>query len=111
LTNVLQLVPDKLVIVLDMAPYHRKRIPGTVMPKKSWRKDRIVEWFNLTFVPLQKNVKDWREIKIASLITLSPLYPVKEEFVVEQLARECGKDVKILFLLVAHCELNPIELI
>ena len=107
--NVVQLLPDKSVIVLDMAPYHRNRITGTAMPRKSWLKSRIVEWFELTFVPMPENVTTFHQK--ASLIKLSKDYPVKEELVVEELARNSGKDIKVLFLPVGHCELNPIELV
>jgi hypothetical protein len=36
---------------------------------------------------------------------------VKSKFIIEKLADECGKEVKILWLPPAHCEFNSIELI
>jgi len=36
---------------------------------------------------------------------------IPEVYVIEEMAANCEKDVKILWLPVAHCELNPIELI
>ena len=109
--NVLTIIPDKSVIVLDMAPYHRKRVPGTIMPKMSWLKSKIVEWFLHHHIILPENVDSFYDLTKASLIQLSLAYPVKEEYYVDHLVRDCGKDVKLLFLPVGHCELNPIELI
>jgi len=108
--KVVKLIPEKSVIIIDRVPYHRDRVIGTVMPKLHWRKDRIVAWFEQHKVPLPNLVQAYMELTKASLIELSKKYPVQEKFTV-QIVEDSEKDVKVLFLPVAHCELNAIELI
>jgi len=45
------------------------------------------------------------------LLAISKKSPLKTKYVIEKLAEECGKDVKVLWLPPAHCEFNAIELI
>jgi len=47
----------------------------------------------------------------SALIELSKKYPLQERYVVDDLVKKSGKDIRILFLPPAHCELNPIELV
>jgi len=42
---------------------------------------------------------------------LAKQHKVQLKFVIGEKAEKCGKDVKGMWLPVAHCELNPIELI
>jgi transposase len=109
--KVLPVLPDKSIIVMDQAPYHRTRVPDTVMPRTYWLKQRIVDWLLDHHVPFPDHVTDLNDMTKASLLELSKKHPVKERFVVEDIVRNSGKDVRILWLPVAHCELNPIELI
>jgi hypothetical protein len=48
---------------------------------------------------------------IPVLRLLSKKYKLEPKYFVEEMIEKCGKDIKLLWLPVAHCELNPIELI
>jgi len=109
--RVVHLIPEKSVVVLDQASYHKERVKGTVMPKMHWRKAEILEWFEGRDYELPFYIRSIDMLTKASLIELSKRYPVKEKFVAEQIVEESGKDIKILWLPVSHCELNPIELV
>jgi hypothetical protein len=71
----------------------------------------MIEWMKKNKVPLPELVTEFLDMNKASLIELSKKYPQKERYVIIDLVEKSGKNVKILFLPVAHCELNPIELI
>jgi len=81
------------------------------MPKTYWRKGQIVEWLISHAVPLPDGVINFNELTKASMIVLSKNYEIQERFIIDDLVRDCGKDVKLLWLPVARPELNNIELI
>ncbi|OXA46169.1 hypothetical protein Fcan01_18959 [Folsomia candida] len=109
--KILSLVPPKSVLVLDQAPYHRKRVEGTLMPNMAWLKQKIVDWVVQHDIRLPEGVESFHKLTKSSLIELAKSKPVKPKFIVEKLAEESNKDIKILWLPPAHCEFNPIELI
>lgn len=109
--KILSLVPDKSVLVLDQAPYHKKRVEGTIMPTMAWLKGDIIAWLEKQHVELPGNASTFQVFTKPQLIQLSKQKPVKPKYIVEDLAEKCGKEVKVLWLPVAHCEFNPIELV
>lgn len=109
--KVLTLVPDKSVLILDQAPYHKKRVEGTIMPTMAWLKADIISWLQKQNIEIPDGISSFICLTKSQLILLSKLKPVKPKFIVEDLAERCGKDVKVLWLPVAHCEFNPIELV
>jgi len=109
--KLVDLLPPKSVIVLDRASYHRKKIPGSGMPTTSWRKAIIIEWLQNHNVPLPNNVSRFEELTRPSLLKLSKNYPTESKYEIEAIAERSGKSIHVLWLPVAHCELNPIELI
>lgn len=77
----------------------------------SWLKANIVKWLQDHCVELPHGISHFNCLTKPHLIQLSKTRPVKPKYIVEDLAEKCGKDVKVLWLPVAHCEFNPIELI
>src|SRR5207237_3108264 len=114
-TKVLPRLPIKAVIVLDQAPYHKNRVEFSGMPKISSINAKIVQWFAIHNIDTPPDISDLNQLTKAGLITLSKQFPVKERLVIQDIVDdfnlENGTDVKLLFLPVAHCELNPIEIV
>jgi hypothetical protein len=104
--KLLKAVKNKTVIVLDQAPYHRLRVPNSITPKIWWKKADIIA--NLQSRNIE--IPPGRCFK-RTLLELSDSQPVTVKYIVQDLAEKSGKEIKILWLPVAHCELNPIELI
>jgi len=111
LCEVVRLVPEKSVIVLDQAPYHRRKVPETMNPRSYWNKPQISEWMKRNNIPNPPLVQDPMQMTKASMLKLCKQYHHEEKYIIDQIIEESGKDVKLLFRPVAHCELNPIELI
>ncbi len=101
------------VVVLDQAKYHRRVTDDTRNPTTAWRKRQIIDWLKKQNVPVPDDayIDEFTDMTVAELRNLAKKYPIKKKFVVERIVEESGKDVKILWLPVAHCELNPIELV
>ena len=114
-TKVLPRLPDKSVIVLDQAPYHRNRVEFSGMPKMSWVKAKIIQWFAIHNIDTPPDVTDLNIYTKAGLIALSKKYPQEERLVIEDIIEDYNLEncanIKLLFLPVAHCELNPIEIV
>lgn len=109
--RILELLPQKSVIVVDLAPYHRKRVESSIMPNSAWRKQRIIDWLVQKGVQKPAFVTHFEKLTKVSLIQLAKCHPVKTKYVIEELAEQTGKDIKVLWLPPGHCELNPIELV
>lgn len=77
----------------------------------AWLKQKIVDWVVQHDIRLPEGVESFHKLTKSSLIELAKSKPVKPKFIVEKLAEESNKDIKILWLPPAHCEFNPIELI
>lgn len=87
------------------------QVEGTTMPTMAWLKSKIIEWLELHRIPLPVGVNNFNMLTKPSLIKLSKDHPVRPIFVVEQLAEQSGKEIRILWLPPAHCEFSPIELV
>jgi len=109
--KVLELLPEKSAIVLDQAPYHTMVDPATRNPCISWKKDRIIAWTTDNNVPLPVGVQTYEKMTKAELIAQATPYFKTPEKRLEQMVKLNRPDVELVWLPVAHCELNPIELI
>ncbi|CAD6216031.1 GSCOCG00011240001-RA-CDS, partial [Cotesia congregata] len=110
--KVLQVLPDKSVIILDQAPYHKMLDPEFRNPTTGWRKQKIIEWLVNRPVPLPQNINEFADLTKNELLQLAKLYRYPPQYLLEKIAQEKrGNEVKLLWLPVAHCEYNPIELI
>ncbi|XP_062520191.1 uncharacterized protein LOC134195205 [Corticium candelabrum] len=90
------------VIVLDNAPYHNSVVEK--VPTKSSRKKEMQEWLTRKRIPFSdKDLKKDLFAKIQLSVPNRKLYATNEA------AKACGHIV--LRSPVAHCELNPIELV
>lgn len=113
--QVLLRLPEKSAIVLDQAPYHTMQDPQTRNPTMSWKKDDIIHWLIVNHVepPVEENgYQDlYEELTKTELIELGRCKFKPFKYLLDNLIDISGKDVKLLWLPVAHCELNAIELI
>lgn len=109
--KVLLLVPNKSVLVLDQAPYHRKRVETTINPTTSWRKQLIIDFLERNNVPKPLGINQFKEWTRPKLLNLARQNRIPTKFVVEDLCEKSGKEIKVLWLPPAHCEFNAIELI
>lgn len=111
LGEVLKLIPDKSVIVLDQASYHKRITEETKNPTTAFRKQEIIDWLTAHDIPLPNGFSEFSKMTVPMLLALARQNKMTPLYVVEKMARDSGKDVKLLWLPVAHCELNAIELI
>jgi transposase len=109
--EVLDLVPDKSVLVFDQASYHRTKTEESRNPTTLWRKANVIQWLLNHGVSVPEEYESFHKMTLPVLRQLARLHRVEEIYVIEDMAKKSKKDVKILWLPVAHCELNPIELI
>lgn len=109
--DVLDLMPYHSVLVLDQAKYHKEVTSETQNPTAKWNKAKIIEWLRRRNCELPEGVESFEKLKVPELRKLAKTCHLTAKYIVEQLAEETGKDIKILWLPVAHCELNPIELV
>jgi len=77
----------------------------------SWRKQKMIDWLESRNIPVPTKYASFEKMVKVELLNLAGKHKVQTKFCIEQLAEECEKDVKILWLPPAHCELNPIELV
>ncbi|OXA43917.1 hypothetical protein Fcan01_21134 [Folsomia candida] len=101
--KIVGLVPDKSVLVLNQAPYHKKRVKDSIMPTMAWLKADILAWFERNAIPLPENVSNFCTMTKQTLIALSKKYPKPKKFIVEEIAEASGKNIRILWLPPAHC--------
>lgn len=109
--KVLGLLPQKSAIVIDQAPYHTMVDPATKNPNMSWKKDQIVSWIEEKRLPLPLNIANYYQMTKAELIFHATPHFKTPERKLDQMVKRLRPDVEILWLPVAHCELNPIELV
>jgi hypothetical protein len=97
------------VLVLDRAPYHRRITDETKRATKSMKKSELIAHLLRHKHPLDAYTEEGlRALTRDVLFTLCEERQPRPRFKVEELAEVYG--IKILFLPVAHPELNPIEL-
>lgn len=99
--NVIQLLPEKSVIVMDNAPYHS--VFSERLPNMSWRKDQIVSWLNEKTI-----VHDPNKIKLELIKIVKQHESIYKKYIVDELAKL--HEQIVLRLPPYHCVLNPIEM-
>jgi len=109
--EVLEEIPDKSVVVVDQASYHKMVTEETRNPTTNWRKAAVIEWLVAQNVRVPSGFDEFRQMNLPGLRALAKQHRVQLKYVIEEMADKCRKDVKVMWLPVAHCELNPIELI
>lgn len=110
-SEVLVAIPNKSVIVVDRAKYHRRVTDETKNPTTQWRKQDIIDWLKNKQISVPEPFSEFQEMTVPMLRNIAKKYPIENKLVIEKMADESGKDIKILWLPVAHCELNAIELV
>lgn len=113
--RILVRLPQKSVLVVDQAPYHTMQDPVTKNPRMNWRKKEIIDWLVKRHVE-PPVLEDGSQEKYESLTKTELIEMARPKFkpfkyLLERIAEESGKAIKILWTPVAHCELNAIELI
>ena len=83
---------------MDNAPYHSRR--KEEYPVQSWSKKKMMEWLDAKAIPYPEKC-----LKTEICKRHRPVHP---EYHVDDMAKQAGHEV--VCLLVAHCELNPIEM-
>ena len=131
--SILPNMPDRGVIVLDNARYHTVFAVETRHPRPTQKRSEILNWmrdhkvkiyenadFTGPFIDLPPDEKLKRNYTKSFLIKCSKIHchsnGLKERLRVDLLLeaenkKKEGRDLKILWLPVQHCELNPIEMI
>ena len=111
LGEVLEKIPDHSVIVIDQASYHRRVTDATKNPTSNWRKADIISWLHRNNIDVPEPFEKFEDATLPVLRQLCKENKVKQKFVAEEMVESSGKDLTLLWLPVAHCELNAIELI
>jgi len=109
--EVLAEIPEKSVVVVDQASYHKMVTEETKNPTTAWRKAAVIDWLIARNVPVPRPYDEFRHMNLPGLRVLAKQHRVQAKYVIEDMAEQSGKDVKVLWLPVAHCELNAIELV
>lgn len=109
--EVLKVMPPKSVVVIDQASYHKKITAETRNPTTAFRKQEIIDWLNSHNVDLPLGYSCFTQMTVPVLLGLARKNKVGPIYEIEKMAHESGKDIRVLWLPVAHCELNAIELI
>lgn len=107
----IQLVPNNSAIVLDRAKYHRRITEETKNPTTCWVKPKIIEWLSSRNIPVPRPFPNYASMTKPLLLEWTKKHKIEPKFVLNEIIDDSGKDVTILWLPVAHCELNAIELI
>ncbi|XP_051167319.1 uncharacterized protein LOC127285381 [Leptopilina boulardi] len=77
-----------------------------------WKKQSIIDWLIRRGVAIPTNVESFNKMKRDELYKLSQEHRYPKIYLLETITKELrGNDVKLLWMPVAYCELNPIELI
>ncbi|XP_033228901.1 uncharacterized protein LOC117180511 [Belonocnema kinseyi] len=110
--KILQKIPTMSVIVIDQAPYHTMLDPELRNPTLAWKEASIIKWVQKRKIPLSVGVEAHEMLTIRDLLNMSKPYWYPKCYLLEKITRKMrGDDVKLLWIPVAHCELNAIELI
>ncbi|XP_043479938.1 uncharacterized protein LOC122509762 [Leptopilina heterotoma] len=110
--DVLMKVPKNSVIVLDQAPYHTMLDPNFRNVTTAWKKSDIIDWLIKKGVNIPESHSSFCDMKRNELYQLSQQFRYPKVYLLDTIAQEVRNgEVKLLWLPVAHCELNPIELI
>jgi hypothetical protein len=107
-------LPQKSVVVIDRAPYHTAQDPETKNPTNSWRKGDIIEWLKKNKIaPLDEHghKTPYESLFKRDLIDLAKPCFKAHKYIIDNVIQESGKDIKLVWTPVGHCELNAIELV
>ncbi|XP_054286021.1 uncharacterized protein LOC129002330 [Macrosteles quadrilineatus] len=109
--RVVGLMPNKSAIVIDQAPYHKQIDPETKNPTMSWLKKDIISWLQKRNISLPPHSTDYAQLTKAALIEhAKPHFGIPKK-ILENIIEDTNPGIKLIWLPVAHCELNAIELI
>ncbi|XP_043471440.1 uncharacterized protein LOC122504405 [Leptopilina heterotoma] len=110
--HLLRILPRNSVVVLDQAPYHTMLDPQFRNPTTKWKKAEIIEWLIRREVEIPSDVFDFNQKNKPDLLLLARHYHYPKVYLLDKIAEEMRNgEIHLLWLPVAHCELNPIELI
>ena len=113
----LKQIGKKCVLVLDRATYHTPLTPNTRPPSTSWNKKDLAAAITRWGGPHRSWPMDWRvSRKVTKSIMMEHAKKIAPapKYMVQHVADTFSEDdfsIKILFLPVAHPELNPIEMV
>jgi len=110
-TKVLPQLTRKVSYIAGQSAVSYQKVLFSWQPKLYWKKDKIIEWFNHHDIIRPLIVNDFKELGKASLIEYAKEFQVPEINEIQELVNSTGRDIKLLYLPVAHGELNPIEFI
>lgn len=104
----------KSVLVLDRATYQTHLLDEDRKPSTQWRKSRLIESIKKWGGPDKSWSKNWEKEKSNRQLLeyCRSIYPTPK-YAIQKLADQFEEGefcIKILFLPVAHPELNPIEI-
>ena len=103
-------VSNSSVLVLDRASYHTPLTDFTKPPNKSMRKKLLIECIDKWGGPSEDWPLLWRSTKTnKEMFECADAIKPAPRYIAQEIASEYGVD--ILFLPVAHPELNPIEML
>ncbi|CAF1609520.1 unnamed protein product, partial [Didymodactylos carnosus] len=91
-----------VTLILDNATWHNRLTEETMPPKRSWKKQLIINWLDKHDLPFTDNMTK------AELLEVAFDNLPSKRYVVDEVAAK--NDVQILRLPIKHCMLNPIEL-
>ena len=111
LAEVQMKIPNCSIIFIDQTSYHRRISDETKNPTANWRKSEVIDWLERNNITVPEPYSAFHEATLPVLRQLCKENRKTQKFVVEEMVENCGKDVKLLWLPVAHCELNADELI
>ena len=90
-------------IVIDNAPYHSRRVPGTSAPTSATKKADMQKWLQDKNIPFSKDALKPELYEIIKQNKEDPRY------VVDEMIKQRGQE--IIRLPPYHCDLNPIEML
>jgi len=109
--NVFGAVPAGSVIVLDRATYHMKLTEDSKPAPSNFTKENFANWLLARKIKAKKykSVEDFLKLKQVELAAICKKHEPKPKYEIVEMAKK--HNLKILYLPVAHPELNPIEMI
>jgi hypothetical protein len=90
--EVLDLVPDKSVIVFDQASYHRTKTEESRNPTTLWRKANVIQWLLNHGVSIPEEYESFHKMTLPVLRQLARLHRVEEIYIIEDMAKKSKKD-------------------
>lgn len=107
--RVLTILPPKSAVFIDQAPYLTMVDPNTKNPNMSWIKADIISWLVKRNISLPPDATSFEKLTKMALINHAKPFFKTPEKILDQISKELRSDVELIWLPVAHCELNAIE--